>query len=114
GAAPRRRVAGPTWGGWLGSIDALARAGRMPSPEQLEGRILLLEASEERPPADWVSRWVRGLGERGILAALAGVVVARPPVSDFEFLPSPEEADALRTAQRDAVLEQMQRSYPAA
>ena len=111
-AGPTKRVDAPTWGGCLESIDALALAGRMPSPEQLEGRILLLETSEERPPADWVSRWVRGLGERGILAAIAGVVVARPPVSDFEFLPSPEEADALRTAQRDAVIEQMDRYNP--
>lgn len=107
-----RRVEGRTWGGSLESIDALALAGRMPSLEQLEGTILLLETSEERPAARWVSRWVRGLGERGILAAVAGVVVARPPVSDFDFLPSPVEADVLRAAQRDAVIEQIGRYNP--
>ena len=55
---------------------------------------------------------MRGLGERGILDAVAGVVVARPPVSDFEFLPSPAEADALRAAQRDAVIETVSRYNP--
>lgn len=106
------RVEARTWGGCFESIAELALAGRMPSPEQLEGMILLLESSEERPPAEWVSRWMRGLGERGVLEAVAGVVVARPPVSDFEFLPAPDQADALRAAQRDAVIERIDRYNP--
>ena len=106
------RVEGRTWGGCLESIDGLALADRLPTAYDLGGGILLLETSEERPPASWVGRWMRGLGERGILAAVAGVVVARPPVSDFEFLPSRDEAAALRAAQRDVVIEAVARYNP--
>ncbi|MCS3441939.1 S66 family peptidase [Microbacterium phyllosphaerae] len=111
-SGPDVRVEGRTWGGCLESIDALALADRLPTTYDLRGRILLLETSEERPSASWVGRWVRGLGERGILDTVAGVVVARPPVSDFEFLPSREEADALRAAQRDVVIETVARYNP--
>lgn len=95
-------------------VDGLALADRLPAAEELNGAILLLETSEERPSAGWVARWLRGLGERGILSAVSGVVVARPPVSDFEFHPSAEEAAALRAAQRDAVLDQVARYNPEA
>lgn len=104
-SGPERRVEGRTWGGCLESIDSLALADRLPSAEDLRGGILLLETSEERPPASWVRRWLRGLGERGILSAVDGLVMARPPVSDFEFRPAAEEAHALRAAQRDAVID---------
>lgn len=108
-AGPRKRVAGRTWGGCLEVIDGLALADRLPAVDELRGAVLLLETTEGRPSADWVARWMRGLGERGILGAVSGVVVARPPVSDFEFRPSAAEAAALRTAQRDAVLDQVAR-----
>ncbi|WP_243230822.1 LD-carboxypeptidase [Microbacterium sp. CIAB417] len=108
-AGPERRVEGRTWGGCLEVLDGLAWVDRLPPASDLEGAILLLETSEERPSAGWVARWLRGLGERGILAAVAGVVVARPPVSDFEFQPSAAEALALREAQRDAVIETVSR-----
>lgn len=111
-SGPRVRVEGRTWGGCLEVIDQLALADRLPTAYDLRGGILLLETSEERPPASWVARWVRGLGERGMLDAVAGVVVARPPVSDFEFLPSASEADVLRAAQRDAVIETVARYNP--
>lgn len=111
-SGPRVRVEGRTWGGCLEVIDQLALADRLPTAYDLRGGILLLETSEERPPASWVARWVRGLGERGMLDAVAGVVVARPPVSDFEFLPSASEADTLRAAQRDAVIETVARYNP--
>lgn len=111
-AGPAARVEGRTWGGCLEVIDQLALADRLPTPYELRGGILLLETSEERPAASWVARWLRGLGERGILGAAAGVVVARPPVSDFDFRPSAEEAGALRAAQRDVVIETVARYNP--
>lgn len=111
-AGPAARVAGRTWGGCLESIDGLAFLGRLPQPHELEGAILLLETSEERPPAGWVARWLRYLGELGILGAVAGVVMARPPVSDVEFRPTPGEAKALRDAQRDVVIDVVGRYNP--
>lgn len=111
-AGPARRVEGRTWGGCLEVLDGLAFADRLPAAPDLDGAILILETSEERPPAGWVGRWLRGLGERGILAAAAGVIVARPPVSDFEFHPSESEAQALRDAQRDVVIDTVARYNP--
>lgn len=111
-AGPAKRVEGRTWGGCLEVIDELALADRLPAMSALEGTILIVETSEERPAASWVARWLRGLGERGVLAAVAGVVVARPPVSDFEFQPTAEEAQALRDAQRDVVIETVGRYNP--
>ncbi|WP_395639614.1 S66 peptidase family protein [Pseudolysinimonas sp.] len=103
-AGPARRVAGRTWGGCLEVLDQIAIAGRFPSLEEFAGTILLLETSEELPPADWVGRWIRALGERGILAAVAGVLVARPPVSNFVVNPDAGERARLRAAQRDVAI----------
>ncbi|QDP98961.1 hypothetical protein FOE78_19755 [Microlunatus elymi] len=50
-------------------------AGRMPEAESLDGGILLLETSEQLPAAADVERWVRGLGERGYLEAVAARTV---------------------------------------
>ncbi len=111
---PAHAVTGPTWGGCLEVLDELAIAGRLPDPDDLDGAILLLETSELLPSADWVGRWVRALGERGILGVVAGVLVARPPVSYFEDQPDLAERDRRRVAQRDAVVEQVERYNPEA
>ncbi|TLP94884.1 LD-carboxypeptidase [Nesterenkonia salmonea] len=112
-AGPDAVVEGSTWGGCLEVIDQIAMAGRMPPPEALAGAILLLETSEELPSADEVKRWVRALGERGVLEAVAGVLVARPPVSELSSpAPGDEERARLRAAQRDAVIEQVARYNP--
>jgi muramoyltetrapeptide carboxypeptidase LdcA involved in peptidoglycan recycling len=100
---PAIRVEGRTWGGSIEVIDELALANRLPSNEELAGCILLVETSEELPDAQLVARWLRGLGERGILGSVAGVLVARPAVSSHEHIPSAEERAELRAAQRDAV-----------
>lgn len=107
--AGRSAVAeGPTWGGCIEVIDQIAVAGRMPETSDLVGSILLLETSEELPAADEVKRWVRALGERGILEAVAGVLVARPPVSELHsVVPSTDERARLRAAQREVIIEQV-------
>jgi muramoyltetrapeptide carboxypeptidase LdcA involved in peptidoglycan recycling len=103
-AGPARRVTGRTWGGCLDVLDQIGIAGRLPSPAELEGAILLFETSEELPPAEWVGRWVRALGEGGLLAVVAGVLVARPATSNFDVHPEPGERARMRAAQRDAVV----------
>lgn len=87
----------------------------MPSNDDLAGAILLLETSEDLPTADTVRHWVRALGERGTLAAIAGIVVARPPASNLES-PRPEAAARAkwRKAQQDVVIEQVLRYNPEA
>ncbi|MBJ2119775.1 LD-carboxypeptidase [Arthrobacter sp. MSA 4-2] len=113
-AGPERVVSGRTWGGCLEVIDQLALADQLPAVEDLHGAILLLETSEELPPADRVKRWVRALGERGILDAVDAVLVARPPTSSFEHRPGAEERSRLRTAQRETVIEEITRYNPEA
>ncbi|GAA1057977.1 LD-carboxypeptidase [Agromyces luteolus] len=104
---------GPTWGGCLEVLDELLVAGRFPfSPEVLEGSILLIETSELLPPADWVTRILRAMGERGLLQPLSGVVAARPPASSLEVMRSSEDRAAHRVAQRDAIITEVTRYNP--
>jgi len=110
---PAKLAEGPTWGGCLEVIDQIALANRLPSNLDLERCILILETSEELPAASQVSRWVRGLGERGILEAISGVLLARAPASALgKPQPSPEEKAAYRLAQRSAVVEQVSKYNP--
>jgi hypothetical protein len=60
-------------------IEETFIAGRFPfGPDALDGGVLLLETAEELLPARHVGWIVRALGERGILGAVAAVLVARP------------------------------------
>ena len=109
-AGANKVAEGPTWGGCIEVIDQIALANRMPNVADLDGVILLLETSEELPSADTVKRWVRALGERGVLEAVAGVLVARPPVSELNSaVPIANERARLRAAQRDTIIEQVAR-----
>lgn len=112
-AGPARIAQGPTWGGCIEVIDQLAMAGRMPPTPDLTGAILLVETSEQLTPAPAVARWLRGLGERGVLGAVSGVMVARPPVSE-RGAPTPTSAERsmLRGAQRKAVVQQIMAYNP--
>lgn len=96
-------MSGKTWGGCLEVLDGIAVADRMPTVEQVAGSIMLFETSEGLPPAEWVYRWLRGLGERGFLQAAAGVLVARPPASTHELIPSADQRAAHRAEQLDVV-----------
>lgn len=111
-AGPAKTVTGHTWGGCVEVIAQLALADRMPSIEDLAGGILLLETSERLTPASVVAEQLRAYGERGLLEAVAGVVVARPAVSSFDVMPSAAEKATLRAAQREVVIEQVGRYNP--
>ena len=47
---------------------------------------------------------MRSLGERGVLGVAAAVILARPPTSNFDVQPTPDERAARRTEQRDVAL----------
>lgn len=112
---PARSVAGPTWGGCVEVLAQVLAAGRFPAdPSVLDGGVLLIETSEELLPAREVGWIVRALGERGILAAVDAVLLARPPVSDFERRPDPAERARLRAEQRDVVVDLVGRYSPSA
>jgi muramoyltetrapeptide carboxypeptidase LdcA involved in peptidoglycan recycling len=107
-AGPSQSVTGATWGGCIEVVQWILTAGRFPAaPGVLDGGVLLLEASEDLIPASEFGFILRSLGERGLVAAVDAVVVSRPPTSDLEVRPSPEERLRRRVAQRDVVLEQV-------
>ncbi|HEY1574605.1 MAG TPA: LD-carboxypeptidase [Pseudonocardiaceae bacterium] len=78
-AGPARAVTGRSWGGCIEVIQWILTAGRFPAdPAVLAGAVLLLETSEDVIPAPEFGWILRSLGERGVLAAVAAVLVARP------------------------------------
>jgi muramoyltetrapeptide carboxypeptidase LdcA involved in peptidoglycan recycling len=112
-SGPERAVTGPTWGGCIEVIQWLLTAGRFPAdPAVLQGGVLLLESSEDLIPASEFGYITRSLGERGLLATVDAVVVARPASSTLEHLPSPEQRAAHRIEQRDVALEMVGRYNP--
>ncbi|RRJ87184.1 LD-carboxypeptidase [Gulosibacter macacae] len=114
-AGPPVSVTGRTWGGCLDVLEWITLADRMPRNDDLAGAILLLETSEELPSADTVRGWVRALGERGTLSAIAGVVIARPPASSLGApRPDADVRAAWRAAQRDAMIEEISAYNPQA
>ncbi|MFJ8894961.1 S66 peptidase family protein [Leifsonia sp. NPDC102414] len=111
-AGAEKRVVGPTWGGCIEVVDQLAVADRLPPVQALRGGILLLETSEEVPPARVVMRWVRALGERGVLEAVSAVLLARPPASEFGNIPSAPDRAAYRAEQSATVISEVLRYNP--
>ncbi|OMH27069.1 LD-carboxypeptidase [Tersicoccus phoenicis] len=112
-AGPSAVAEGRTWGGCLEVIEQIALAGRMPATDDLVGAVLLLETSEEVPTTEQVRRWVRALGERGVLGSVTGVLAARPPVSQLGSpAPAAEERARMRADQRDVIIEQVSRYNP--
>lgn len=112
-AGPPRTVSGRTWGGCIEVLQWILTAGRFPTdPKVLDGGVLLLESSEELIPAREFGRIVRSLGERGILAAVDAVVVARPPSMSFDIVPAAAQRAAHRAEQRDVAIDTVQRYNP--
>jgi hypothetical protein len=74
-------------------VQWILTAGRFPvDPAVLEGGVSASRDVEELLPAREVGWIVRSLGERGLLAAVDAVLVARPPTSSFEVRPTHRSA----------------------
>jgi muramoyltetrapeptide carboxypeptidase LdcA involved in peptidoglycan recycling len=96
---------GILWGGCVESVDEMLRHGvQIPSLEQFETIVLMMETSEEIPSADYVSRVFRAFGERGILERIKGVVVGRAKAREFGKLQNPEERVAYRKEQQETIV----------
>jgi muramoyltetrapeptide carboxypeptidase LdcA involved in peptidoglycan recycling len=112
-AGPARSVTGPTWGGCIEVLQWVLTAGRFPAdPAVLDGGVLLLETSEDLVPASEVGYITRSLGERGLLAAVDAVVVARATAATREQPGTPESRAAHRAEQRDVVVDTVARYHP--
>lgn len=95
---------GSLWGGCVESVDEMLRHGvEIPSLEQFENIILMLETSEEIPTADYVRRVIRAFGERGILERVQGVLMGRPKAWEFDQPQTVDEKAVYREEQRKTV-----------
>ena len=115
-AGPPRVVTGPTWGGCIEVIQWILTAGRFDAdPAVLAGGVLLVESGEELISAREFGWILRSLGERGMLAAVDAVLVARPPASNLDRpRPALDDRAAHRAAQRDVAVETIARYNPQA
>jgi muramoyltetrapeptide carboxypeptidase LdcA involved in peptidoglycan recycling len=100
-----RVVTGPTWGGNLEILHWNLAASRWIQPnDRYRGCVLMLETSEEMPPAEDVFRMLRNMGERGLLSEFPAVVFAKPKSWHGHSPLSETEREAFRAEQEAAVL----------
>ncbi|MEU4423663.1 S66 peptidase family protein [Actinoplanes sp. NPDC024001] len=112
---PDRVVTGPAWGGNLEILHWNLAAGRWIRPvEDYAGCVLLLETSEEMPPAEEVFRMLRNAGERGLLRQFPAVLVATAKATFFGAPRPPEDRPRYRDEQREAVLRALAAYHPEA
>ena len=96
---------GLLWGGCVESVDEMLRHGtEIPSLEQFDNIVLMMETSEEIPSADYVMRFLRALGERGILERVKGLVVGRAKTREFDKPRTPEERAVYRKEQQETIV----------
>jgi muramoyltetrapeptide carboxypeptidase LdcA involved in peptidoglycan recycling len=102
---PERVVTGPTWGGNLEIVHWNLAVGRWIRPAgDYAGCVLILETSEEMPPAEEVFRMLRNLGERGLLTQFPAVVFGLAKASGIERPVNPAGREHYRAGQQEAVL----------
>ncbi|HEX4799126.1 MAG TPA: S66 peptidase family protein [Candidatus Paceibacterota bacterium] len=100
-----KNAEGLLWGGCVESVDEMLRhAVQIPSLEQFEDIVLMMETSEEIPSADYVMRFFRALGERGILERVKGVCVGRAKAREFDKPRNHEERVAYRKEQQETII----------
>ena len=96
---------GLLWGGCIESVDEMLRHGvPIPTLEQFEDIVLILESSEEIPAADYVFRIMRALGERGVLKRVKGILVGRAKAEEYDKPNTSEQKDEYRKEQREVIL----------
>jgi muramoyltetrapeptide carboxypeptidase LdcA involved in peptidoglycan recycling len=84
------------------------RAWAAPFPDQ----VWAIETSEELIPEREFGWIMRSLGERGVLAAVDAIIVARPPGEEVHTKRTSAERQAHRARQRDTALEMAHRYNP--
>ncbi len=108
-------VTGSTWGGNLEILHWNLAASRwIRPPADYAGSILLLETSEEMPPADEVFRILRNAGERGLLEQFPAVLFATAKASATGNRPSQDDRARFRDDQREAALRALADYNPSA
>ena len=75
---PGPAAEGELLGGCIDVFPELMGTELWPSRTQWEGKLLMLETSEEDMPPQWLTWYLRGLAAQGIFRAVRGVLVGRP------------------------------------
>jgi muramoyltetrapeptide carboxypeptidase LdcA involved in peptidoglycan recycling len=108
-------VTGPTWGGNLEILHWTLAVSRYVRPaDDYAGCVLLLETSEEMPPAEEVFRMLRNAGERGLLEQFPAVLMATAKASNIGHRPPQSERQKYRDDQQAAVLRALEMYNPSA
>src|SRR5262249_49971133 len=92
----------------------LLQAGRVEPNENYTGQVLLLETSEEMPPAEEVYRTLRNMGERGLLQQFPAVLMGRAKAWERGRDPDWETRRAYTRDHREAVQRAMGQYHPSA
>ena len=109
---PDAVVQAPTWGGNLEIVSWLLQAGRVEPNDQYRGNVLVLETSEEMPPAQEVYRMLRNMGERRLLQQFPAILMARPKTWERGRDRDWEIRRAYARDQRDAVERALRTYHP--
>ena len=110
---PDRVVTAPTWGGNLEILHWNLAVGRWIRPNaDYAGSILLLETSEEMPPAEEVYRMLRNMGERGLLEQFPVLLMGAAKAALWNEPPQRADRDRYREEQRAAVLRALAEYHP--
>jgi muramoyltetrapeptide carboxypeptidase LdcA involved in peptidoglycan recycling len=105
---PDSVIQAPTWGGNLEIVGWLLMADRdVPTPDEIDGHVLILETSEEMPGADEVFRTMRNMGERGLLERFSALLMGRAKAWERTRQTTMEERAAYADEQRAAVMKSM-------
>jgi muramoyltetrapeptide carboxypeptidase LdcA involved in peptidoglycan recycling len=108
-------IEAPTWGGNVEIVGWLLMADRaVPSPDEVDGHVLILETSEEMPPAQEVFRTLRNIGERGLLGRFSGLLMGRAKAWERNRQTTMDERAQYAEDQRAAVLAVMDCYNPTA
>jgi muramoyltetrapeptide carboxypeptidase LdcA involved in peptidoglycan recycling len=99
-----RPVDGRLWGGCLAILRwQLVADMYLPDPTALDGDILAIETSEQRPSANRVRWTLQAMGERGLLQRFDGVLVGRPQTRHRFDDQTDDERMEYRRDQHDAI-----------
>jgi muramoyltetrapeptide carboxypeptidase LdcA involved in peptidoglycan recycling len=112
---PEAVVSAPTWGGNLEILHWNLAADRWIRPvEDYAGCVLMLETSEEMPPADEVFRMLRNAGERGLLQQFPAILVGAAKATAIGHDRAPDQRQRYRDEQRAAILRALNDYHPEA
>jgi muramoyltetrapeptide carboxypeptidase LdcA involved in peptidoglycan recycling len=112
---PDQVVTAPTWGGNLEILHWNLAANRWIRPaDDYAGCVLLLETSEEMPPAEETFRMLRNAGERGLLAQFPAIVVGTAKASSLDEHRTAEQRERYRADQQGAILRALASYNPGA